>query len=1129
MYGAPNALCTAEPTPRPAHATTAAGTPSEEAEDMTTPIQRNHKQPTPPPPPKTEPKPTAKAEAGRPGSSKPSTPHATDTAAQEPARGAGPSTQTLKHALERAGTTSAEAATKPSVQDAVRSINAASQEVSEHRAAYFGEGGEYASKNLLQGNILDSVREATTGHRDDRHRNYDQTLQRLDHLGERVLKGEVTPEAAQHESSTIMQAYRAEDSRVRGHQIAVADTSAAVIDTVGRNGVAVTLSTVTQNPALGTLYREGFDVAAATSQRYRTALQPGFTASPHLEDRSALLLHADRLGLTGDTGAPVTAARTEAVARQKASDLFDDTVAAVTGRVAKVQTASLTGTGMSVARANLNGQGSAAVLRGGADVAKTWLTTTTDPQLTDEQRLQATQRSGVNALVGVPFAALSSFVGAKLPADSAPALLAQGSVDVTSGLLEQQVSATLTGQELSLQDRVVAASSSGLGTLNGLATHGQHLDARTTGDTPVSLWPSAARTPATEVRPSETSALTRRPADPPELLGGPRVRAVDSTTTTPTPSALPRPIDLDGQPYTLGRVNTDGTLLFVRDTPPEVYQNARQLVGARADFAGQSWQVEAVANKAVQLRGDNGARTTLSFDALKADAPDRPAFRLGNEAYHLTGVSDTGGLRFAPKVPLASDAVTLRPQDLPPFEAVLRTRAHEGPYTVVPDPQTGALRATQLDAAGKPGAWIAIEPRDLAPAYTDVAHSDFGAVKAPTTTVARDDLEVKGRAPEAGATWTRPSRESSPVISDPRIGSVSPSAELIVLPNAAAGQLLVDSVRTSRGPLVVKMKAMEEGAGVDRLVDALVERRSQRLPSGEPTPVTVVMNPIEPMLPQHQSRLERAGVRVVYPELAGQETLVVHQKSVISPTEALISTGELDPNPAKRKFELAARLTGDDARALYDYERMVAAQVNTPERAQRVEDLARRGVLINDPQAGKLTVPIAISGLIDGAKSDLTLMASHKLSSPEATEQLIRAAERGVDVRVVTQGIDPRSRGLIDEALARDPSLRLRVDIVDKKAFVHTHANIYVADGGQQAVAATAFLWPNQLRGSGREPTVPDGRSFENGLVVSGQQSRDLAAAVHELIETYTPHTVKGHDGAARTPSVQQRRLPEGR
>lgn len=1101
---------------------------------MTTPIHGNNKKPTPPPPPpppKVEPKPTAKAEPGRPATSKPSTTHAPDVAAREPAPGATPSTpstQTLKHALERASTTAAEAAPKPSVQDAVRSINAASQEVSEHRAAYFGEGGEYASKNLLQGNILDTVREAATGHRDDRHRNYDQTLERLDRLGDRVLKGELTPEAARHESSTIMQAYRAEDGRARGHQIAVANTSAAVVDTVGRNGVAVTLSTVTQNPAVGTLYREGFDVAAATSQRYRTALQPGFTASPHLEDRSALLLHADRLGLTGDTGAAVTAARTEAVARQKAGDLFDDTVAAVTGRVAKVQTASLTGTGMSVARANLNGQSSAAVLRGGADVAKTWLTTTTDPQLTDEQRVQATQRSGVNALVGVPFAALSSFVGAKLPADSAPSLLAQGSVDVTSGLLEQQVSATLTGQELSLQDRVVAASSSGLGTINGLATHGQNLGTRTAADTPVSLWPSSARAPATEAPRSDLSALARRPADLPELLGGARARAVDTTPTTAMQSALPRPIDLDGQPYTLGRVNTDGTLQFVRNTPPEVYQNARQLVGARADFAGQSWQVEAVAHKAVALRGDNGARTTLTFDALKADTPDRPAFRLGNEGYHLTGVSDTGGLRFAPKVPLTSDAVTLRPQDLPPFEAVIRARAHEGPYTVVPDPQSGALRATKLDAAGKPGEWLAIEPRDLAPAYTDVAHSDFGAVKAPTTTVARDDLEVKGRAPEAGATWTRPTRESSPVIADPRIGSVSPSAELIVLPNAAAGQLLVDSVRTSRGPLVVKMKAMEEGAGVDRLVDALIERRSRPTPSGELTPVTVVMNPIEPMSTVHQTKLERAGVQVVYPELAGQETLVVHQKSVISPTEALISTGELDPNPAKRKFELAARLTGDDARLLYDYERMVAAQENTPERAQRVEDLARRGVLINDPQAGKLTVPIAITGLIDGAKSDLTLMASHKLSSPEATEQLIRAAERGVDVRVVTQGIDARSRGLIDAALARDPSLRLRVDIVDKKAFVHTHANIYVADGGRQAVAATAFLWPNQLRGSGREPTVPDGRSFENGVVVSGQQSRDLAAAVHELIETYTPHTVKGHDGAPRTPSVQQRRLPAG-
>ena len=361
------------------------------------------------------------------------------------------------------------------VSDSLRRVQGNIREVSSNQTDYFDEQGEYSAKNLLQANVLDSAREMITGHRDDRHRNYDQTLRELENVGDRLVSGELTAAEAETLSDQIMAEYRREDARVRNHQAAVAETSAAVIDTVGRDGVATTLSSATGNPALGTMYSEAFDITAATSQRYREAFQPGFEGSETLENRSALLLHADRMGITGQTGAPVTQERVDAVARQKRSDVFNNAVAALSGQVARGQTQAYRNMGFSSARANFNGQGTAAVLRGGVDVTETALSVAGDPNRTLLEKAEAVRDAGIDALTSIPFGALNGLLGARMPGDTASSLVGQASLDIGSGLAEQEVSSRLRGDTLTVQDRVVNSTSSALGTLNGLATHGDHL------------------------------------------------------------------------------------------------------------------------------------------------------------------------------------------------------------------------------------------------------------------------------------------------------------------------------------------------------------------------------------------------------------------------------------------------------------------------------------------------------------------------------------------------------------------------------------------------------------------------------------------------------------------------------
>lgn len=355
----------------------------------------------------------------------------------------------------------------PSVSDAVRAINGDRLEVAEQQRVYFDEGGEYASKNLLQGTV-DWARERATGHLDDRDESFTQTLDALDALSVEVIEGRIGPADAMERSDALMRDYRAEDSRVREVQIDNADNGAAVLDKVGRDVVGTVLSTVTANPATGTLYNEAFDMAAHISTDTRAQLGQEQVGVEHLKNRSAIMLHLDRAGLRGAQTTEVTPERIEAVATQKRSDVVNNTIAAVSGRVAMGQQTALVSGGMSVPRAAFNAQATAAVFRGGGNLAVTTAQVAGDDRLSNADKGDVIRRAGVDALVGIPSAALTGGAGAKLPGND---LVAQGVVEVSGGLIEQQVAANLSGREVTDEERWVAVAGSTLSTVNGLALH----------------------------------------------------------------------------------------------------------------------------------------------------------------------------------------------------------------------------------------------------------------------------------------------------------------------------------------------------------------------------------------------------------------------------------------------------------------------------------------------------------------------------------------------------------------------------------------------------------------------------------------------------------------------------------
>lgn len=290
-----------------------------------------------------------------------------------------------------------------------------------------------------------------------------------------------------------------------------------------------------------------------------------------------------------------------------------------------------------------------------------------------------------------------------------------------------------------------------------------------------------------------------------------------------------------------------------------------------------------------------------------------------------------------------------------------------------------------------------------------------------------------------------------------------------------------------------ELEVSDDGsAPADRLLDALIAHARGAGPGRAPQPVRIVYNPVRPLDPRVSARLEEArkagaDIELVVPRAVSNAVQSVnHSKSLASAELGYLMTGGLSAKAAS-KVELGVSLPPPAARALHEYLDLLAAPgSNTARRRAAAEDLARRGVVVNDPllsQGGYLTR--AVKGLMQDAGKSLEVYVK-ELKDADSTRTLIEKARDGVRVDIAVRngdGIGPESLKLVREALQEDPGLPLTLKVYPKAGGPLPHGNLIVADGSR-AYVGTAFLWTSHMSG-----VMPGGRAFDHGVLLEGDDA----------------------------------------
>jgi hypothetical protein len=599
----------------------------------------------------------------------------------------------------------------------------------------------------------------------------------------------------------------------------------------------------------------------------------------------------------------------------------------------------------------------------------------------------------------------------------------------------------------------------------------------------------------------------RRPADqlPPEhraTLDEVRARAaadVDPRDPMSPYHALPRelraqppaPILHDGVPHDVMGVSPDGQLRLRDARAPQRDVRIESLPGREVDYRGERWQIGEVSMSSdashakIELRDprDPGRRITVTDDVAHVELVDADGqrFQLGGERHGIVRMSS-----------LASRAVVERP--LHPgdrFEARLRGRELEGVYQIEVATD-GSLVATGHDRAGNP-VHAPIAASEIAPRYEPVRSSDYRADFDVDAFAVREDAE-RGRPAAPG------NADRALPIEDELLGNLREPAD----PTVAVGgieqldtfeafiqrQLDAPGPHPSPRKLTLFNISMSTEGHATRVLDAMVEFRRRNPDADMRMVVYALGKPEFQGTPEYRHLIEtlRAN-RIHVDQFRGDDAStrqVIHAKGVLIDDRVLFSTGAVIDAHPKNKADINIELPPDAAASFRRYTEEAIEGRATPERRQQLaEELARHGVLVNDPVAGLPYIARAHDALILGARRDLIVMVS-ELQDPRVTRAIIQRAAEGVQVTVQHRGLDPESQALLEAAQARYPGLRVEgVDGWDPRP----HFNLIIADR-QQAYVGSSYLWPTQRN------MIHHGRSLENGVLLEGAP---VEALLHQL------------------------------
>lgn len=562
----------------------------------------------------------------------------------------------------------------------------------------------------------------------------------------------------------------------------------------------------------------------------------------------------------------------------------------------------------------------------------------------------------------------------------------------------------------------------------------------------------------------------------------------------------PEPVEVDGQFYDVMGVSLERELVL-RDVRA-VHQDIRI-----EHFAGRPVMLDGVRWRVVSLNTTPDLQTAIlqlinPHDPLsKFTAPEADIARLqflSANGEHKLGRVKHGIVRMAPVASRAEIRVPLKPNDQ--FEARLHNRELDGLYTIqVCD--TYQLIATRIVNDGDPQR-IVVQPDEIAPRYVTVMSLDFGAKFDVDAFVYREDQR------RCKANIIKP-KLGGELLLDPLLGSLPPGVTPLLTNGAehlaVFERFVRDKTQTngkahsqygvdgSRRRLTMLNLSMCPQGDARRVLSALVDFRHEN-PAADMSIVVSKLGPSDflesaeyfmylKILADHDIRVN------MFTGADGPTRQVVHGKAVIIDNQVLFSTGAIMDTRPINKADFSIELPPGAATLFSHYtDKAIHGEATNELRAALASELAKLGVVINDPVASLPWITRAQDALIRGAQHSLILNIS-ELVDPTMAQLLIDRAASGVDVILQVRQVDPKSALLLADGKMRCSNL-----LVEDTSWwePRPHFNAIIADG-RSAYLGSSYLWPTQCH------MVHQGRSFENGVLLCGDATTRLIEQLDNL------------------------------
>ena len=328
---------------------------------------------------------------------------------------------------------------------------------------------------------------------------------------------------------------------------------------------------------------------------------------------------------------------------------------------------------------------------------------------------------------------------------------------------------------------------------------------------------------------------------------------------------------------------------------------------------------------------------------------------------------------------------------------------------------------------------------------------------------------------------------------DPRrgIGSAQDVRDVTIDSSSTILNQLADRLNAGEGPVDLHMRRLRNEhdspkAKTNAEARAVIEALLQRADNGDP--VTIYFGNDQhhgldrEMSPDLRDRLtNHENVRILMDPTEGTGDPYNHVKTTViggdDPTVTL-ATGPVD---TLQKVESAITLGGEAATLYAEYVDLMTNEDMSPRRREVLEQLAARGVAVNDPLMGKYYAAESHVGLLSDSDVAVTMWVK-ELINPEVAQRIVERAESGVEMDITFRSVDPASEAILRQALERNPDLPLNLRRLDTKW--HGNATFGLSSNGQmQGYVGTNYLWTNQ---SSNQVTSA---GYENGVVLGGNDA----------------------------------------